>query len=127
MTKTKKIFFAIFLIMAAFTVSAKEYSTHFVTYDTDLDYLKFVNHTNDDLIIRYDCGMECNYVAVKAKKEAKIEIGIEATGDNPVWIDVLVRFEVKTSDMQEKKISWTMNNKRSDINIVIEEDQGWSF
>ncbi len=107
------------------SIFAEVYSTHFFTIDDDLDNLKFINKTNDYLIIKYDCGAECNYVTVKAKKEASVGIGIEA--ERNIWIDIPVRFEVKTTDMKEKKISWTMNNRKSDINIIIEEDQGWSF
>lgn len=122
---TKKLSIILALLMLSFSVSAEVYSTHFFTIDTDLDYLKFYNNTNDDLIIKYDCGAICDYVVVKAKRDASIGIGIEA--ERNIWIDIPVRFEAKTTDMREKKISWTMNNKRSDINIIIEEDQGWSF
>ena len=122
---TKKLSITLALLMLSFSVSAEVYSTHFFTIDTDLDYLKFYNNTNDDLIIKYDCGAICDYVVVKAKKDIRVEIGIEA--ERNIWIDIPVRFEAKTTDMREKKVSWTMNNKRSDINIIIEEDQGWSF
>ncbi len=125
LSKAKRNIFAVIMILFTFGVSAEVYSTNFFTIDTDLDYLKFINQTNDDLIIKYDCGATCNYVTVKAKKEEKITIGIEAKGN--IWIEVPVRFEVKTTDMREKKVAWTMNNKRSDINIILEEDQGWSF
>jgi hypothetical protein len=121
--KTALFFLGLFLLNIP--IFAEVYSTHFFTIDTDLDNLKFFNNTNDDLIIKYDCGAKCNYVTVKAKKDASIGIGIEA--ENNIWIDIPVRFEVKTTDMKEKKVSWTMNNKKSDINIIIEEDQGWSF
>lgn len=121
--KTALFFLGLFLL--SIPIFAEVYSTHFFTIDTDLDNLKFFNNTNDDLIIKYDCGAKCNYVTVKAKKDASIGIGIEA--ENNIWIDIPVRFEVKTTDMKEKKVSWTMNNKKSDINIIIEEDQGWSF
>lgn len=113
------------LFLAVCSLSAQVYSLTFFTIDSDLDNLKFFNNTNDDLIIKYDCGAICNYVTVKAKKNSSITIGIEAKKN--VWIEVPVRFEVKTTDMREKKVSWTMNNKRSDINITIEEDQGWNF
>ncbi len=122
---SKKLLTILVLLLVTFTVSAEVYSTHFFTIDNDLDNLKFINNTNDDLIIKYDCGAKCNYVTVKAKKDISIDIGIEA--DHNIWIDIPVRFEVKTTDMREKKVSWTMNNKRSDINIILEEDQGWSF
>ncbi len=121
-----KIGFVLFgFYLLSTSVFAEVYSTHFFTIDDDLDNLKFINKTNDDLIIKYDCGAKCNYVTVKAKSDTSIDIGIEA--EKNIWIDVPVRFEVKTTDMKEKKISWTMDNRRSDINIIIEEDQGWSF
>lgn len=121
----KILFCLLILIIPCISVSAEVYSLHFYTIDDDLDYLKFINKTSDDLIIKYDCGFKCNYVTVKAKSEEKISIDIDAKDD--VWIDIPVRFEVKTTDMQEKKVSWTMNNRKSDINITLEEDQGWSF
>lgn len=121
----KKIFSLFIWLMLLSNVFGEVYSTHFFTIDEDLDYLNFINNTNYDLIIKYDCGCECNYVTVKAKDNTKINIGIEANRN--IWIDVPVRFEVKTMDMQEKKVSWTMNNKKSDINITLEEDQGWNF
>ncbi len=123
MKKISLLLLGLFLISTS--IFAEVYSTHFFTIDDDLDNLKFFNNTNDDLIIKYDCGAKCNYVTVKAKNNASISIGIDA--EDNIWIDIPVRFEVKTTDMKEKKISWTMNNKKSDINIIIEEDQGWSF
>ncbi len=124
--RIRKLLFCFFIVLIpSISVSAEVYSLHFFTIDEDLDYLKFINKTSDDLIIKYDCGSKCNYVTVKAKSEEKISIGIEA--EDNIWIDIPVRFEVKTTDMKEKKVSWTMNNRKSDINITLEEDQGWNF
>jgi len=125
MLKIKKLFFVLLVLFINVSVFAEVYSLHFFTIDNDLDYLKFYNNTSDDLIIKYDCGSKCNYVTVNAKKDVSISIGVDA--EENVWMDIPVRFEVKTTDMKEKKVSWTMNNRRSDINITLEEDQGWSF
>lgn len=125
MNKIKRLLTIIGLILFTSSISAEVYTTHFLTIDYDLDYLNFVNNTSDDLIIKFDYGFSCNYISVHAKSNEKIKIGIEA--NNNAWIDVPVRFEVKTKDMKDKKVSWTMNNKKSDINIILEEDQGWNF
>ena len=123
--KIRQLFIFLILFLFSSNLFAEVYSLHFFTIDEDLDYLNFINETNEDLIIKYDCGAKCNYVIVEAKDNEKISIGIKAS-DN-IWIDIPVRFEVKTKDMKEKKISWTMDNRKSDINIKLQEDQGWNF
>ena len=114
--------FSISIAVGAGFVYAEAYKANYEKIGGDVDYLVFDNQTNDDLMIRYSFRSVCG---VKCGKRVKIRIGIDA-GKYAV-VQVPVTFEVKTMDGEIKNVSWTMDGRHNDINITLNEDDGWSF
>lgn len=121
-----KRFVSALLIAMFMSVSYGEtYNVNYEKIGGDVDWLIFENHTSDDLIIRYAFNTTCDVCTVKHDKKVKIRIGID--GGRHAKISIPVTFEVKTLSNEIKNVSWVMNGKHNDINIILEDDKGWNF
>lgn len=120
-----KRFIVLFTLLFVGFVYAEAYKANYEKIGGDVDYLVFDNQTNDDLMIRYSFRSVCDVFGVKCWKRVKIKVGIDA-GKYAV-VSVPVTFEVKTMNGEIKKVSWTMDGRHNDINITLNEDNGWNF
>lgn len=120
----RKFFLILFMFASAF-IYAEVYKIDFEKIGGDVDYLVFINETSDDLLIRYSFCTTCDICSVKQGKKNKIRVGIDA-GRHAI-VSVAVTFETKTKEGIMKPVSWSMDGKHNDINIYLQDDNGWEF
>lgn len=109
------------LVLLSFCMSAKEYHTSVTVDGEDIDDLVFVNNTDSNLTVRFD-GINKSDIFDLAKGATKeIDANCQVSGTYQV------RFEVKDSNGNIKDVTWTMEYKKKDIIITLNNDSGWSF